>query len=151
MNWRTNPLVASVAVVAMLSVSGVRTNAIASVQAQLPSTEKRITMTMNEWKMKTPKVVPAGKVTIVVSNRGKVEHELVLLRTDLKPSKIRIDKKTDKFDEEAPGFSSPGEIEGIKPGKTKSTKFDLAPGHYIFVCNLVGHFRKGMYAEVMVK
>jgi uncharacterized cupredoxin-like copper-binding protein len=151
MTWKTSSVIASASVIGVLSLFGAPPRANAAVHAQLPSMDKRISMTLNEWKIKAPKEVGAGKVTISVRNTGKVEHELVLLRTDLKPSQIRIDKKTDRFNEEAPDFTSPGEINSVKAGKSKTASFDLAPGHYIFVCNLVGHFRQGMYKEITVK
>ncbi len=151
MKWKTNAVIALSCIVGVLSLFTARPIADASIRSQLPSTNQRVSMSVNEWKVIGPKFLSAGNVTISVRNKGLVEHELVLLRTDLKPSTIRIDKKTDRFNEAAPEFNSAGEIEAVKAGKTKTASFNLTPGHYIFVCNLMGHFRHGMYREITVR
>lgn len=84
-------------------------------------------MSVNEWKVIGPKFLSAGNVTISVRNKGLVEHELVLLRTDLKPSTIRIDKKTDRFNEAAPEFNSAGD-RGGESGQNENGIVQLDPG-----------------------
>ena len=36
-------------------------------------------------------------------------------------------------------------------GKSAGATFDLSPGKYVFICNLGGHYRNGMYAGFTVK
>lgn len=113
--------------------------------------KRTLFVTMKEWTIRLPNALPAGPVTITVRNQGKLEHELVLLRTDLRSSKLPFDKRADKFNEKSTGIESPGELEHIKAGQTKSKSFDLPAGHYVFVCNIAAHYRQGMRVDVTVK
>lgn len=49
------------------------------------------------------------------------------------------------------GLELVDEIEDIVPGATADLTVDLAPGTYLVVCNLPGHYAQGMwsYLEVM--
>ncbi len=95
--------------------------------------------------------VPAGSVTLKVRNAGDVDHEMVVLKTDLSPSALPTDPDKDKVNEEGAGVQSIGELEDIHPGNTPSKTFNLSPGKYIFVCNIPGHYRNGMVVAFEVK
>jgi uncharacterized cupredoxin-like copper-binding protein len=93
----------------------------------------------------------AGPTTIEAPNQGKVEHELVLFKTDMNPAKLppeasgEVDEeKMDKVAESA------GEIPDVEPGETKSADFELTPGRYVMFCNLPGHYAAGMYGTLTV-
>jgi uncharacterized cupredoxin-like copper-binding protein len=93
----------------------------------------------------------AGSVTIDAPNEGKVEHELVLFKTDMDPAKLPTEaggavdeEKLDKVAQEI------GEIADVEPGDSKSGQFDLKPGTYVMFCNLPGHYANGMYGSVKV-
>lgn len=114
---------------------------------------KGLTITMGDYSF-TPNAITtsAGPVTITTPNDGQVEHELVLLKTDRSPTSLPV--KGNEVDEEgleAKGVETPGEIEEVGPGQTKSGSFKLTPGSYVMICNLPGHFQKGMYGSLAVK
>ena len=46
---------------------------------------------------------------------------------------------------------SVGAIEETKGGASASHEFDLKPGHYVFICNVPGHYAAGMNGEIDVK
>ncbi len=86
--------------------------------------------------------VPAGKVTFTVTNAGKMEHELIILKTDLAVDKLPAEKDdATRVDEDKVGNS--GEVEEIGPGKTKTGDFDLTAGRYVLICNKAGHYLAG--------
>jgi uncharacterized cupredoxin-like copper-binding protein len=85
--------------------------------------------------------VPAGRVRFDVSNDGKIEHEFVVLKTNLAPAKLPV--KDDEADEDV--GSSPGEIPSVKPGQEKTLAVSLKPGKYVLICNLPGHYKAGQY------
>jgi uncharacterized cupredoxin-like copper-binding protein len=94
----------------------------------------------------------AGAVTISAPNDGQVEHELVLLKTNMNPASLPV--KGDEVDEEgleAKGIENAGEIEEVAPGATKTGDFKLTPGKYVMICNLPGHYQRGMYGSFTVK
>ncbi len=106
----------------------------------------------NEWGLKLDVTsIPAGKVTFQVANQGAIEHEMVVLKTDLAANALKMRAaEPDKVDEEA-GAKNVGEVEDIGAGKSKSETFDLAPGKYLLVCNVAGHYKAGMVAAFEVK
>ena len=61
-------------------------------------------------------------------------------------------------DEEGGGITVIGEIEPFAPGQTMNASFDLEPGSYVFVCNVVededgeteSHYQNGMRAAFTV-
>jgi len=92
-------------------------------------------------------------VKFVAKNSGPDDiHEMVVLRTDLDPAALPVDKDG-KADEEADGITSIGETGDVAVGETKEASFDLAPGKYVLICNIVqtepdgsieAHYKVGM-------
>ena len=94
--------------------------------------------------------VAAGQATVQITNSGKVAHELLVFRSDLKPS--AYPKKDGNLDEEGAGITKISDGENLDPGATQTRTIDLTrPGTYLFVCNLPGHFKAGMYKVVTVR
>jgi uncharacterized cupredoxin-like copper-binding protein len=86
--------------------------------------------------------VPAGPVTFVVKNNGTLEHELVVIKTDVAEDKLAPDvEEPGKMDE----TGNVGETGEVKPGESKTFTVTLAAGHYVIMCNEVGHFAAGMH------
>jgi len=95
----------------------------------------------------------AGPTMIEAPNEGKMEHELVLFKSEMDPAKLPTDANGE-VDEEKLDESSEaeeiGEIADVEPGDTKSEEFDLTPGKYVMFCNLPGHYAQGMYGTLTV-
>jgi uncharacterized cupredoxin-like copper-binding protein len=89
---------------------------------------------------------PAGKLALTLRNAGKVEHELVLLKTNADPASLKV-SSGGRVSEAA----SVGEISETAAGASKSTTFDLKPGRYVYVCNIPGHYAGGMHGSLVVK
>ncbi len=100
--------------------------------------------------------VPAGTVTLRVTNAGSVEHELVVLPLadgqQVGQRAVGADATVDESASlgEASASDAEGEGEGIAPGTTGWVTLDLAPGRYELVCNIAGHYAAGMYALLVV-
>lgn len=92
---------------------------------------------------------PQGKVTFVVVNQDTVAHEVVILKTNKDPSKLALLYGASKIDEEAAG-ENVGEVE-VEAGTTGAGTFELEPGKYVLVCNVVSHYMAGMYSAFEVK
>jgi uncharacterized cupredoxin-like copper-binding protein len=94
--------------------------------------------------------VSAGNATIQISNAGSVQHELLVFRSDLPPSAYPL--KDGNIDEEGAGITKVSDGDNLGPATTQTRAVDLTqPGTYLFVCNLPGHFKAGMYQIVTVK
>lgn len=94
-------------------------------------------------------VVPSGKVTFLVFNQDTVEHEVVILKTDKSADKLALLSGASKVDEDNAGENI-GEIE-VEPGATGAATFELEPGKYALICNIISHYMAGMYATFEVK
>ncbi len=115
---------------------------------------------LQEWAV-VPAVptAKAGTVTFSVTNNGPDDtHEFVVFRTDLGQRALPTGADG-SVDEEGDGVTAIGEIEDVTVGSTQEVTFDLEPGKYVLVCNLVEesggttevHYKLGMSAEFTVE
>jgi uncharacterized cupredoxin-like copper-binding protein len=111
-----------------------------------------VSVSLNQWSV-TPSTTPAsGSVTFTVSNDGTITHEFVVLKTDTPAADIPVGKfegEPNRINEETAG-TNVGETGDMDAGTTKTLTIDLAPGHYVFLCNLPGHYQSGMHVDVTV-
>lgn len=117
-------------------------------------------VTLQEWAVLPEKdSVPAGKVTFQAKNSGPDDrHELVVIKTDLAPDALPANADG-KVQEDAAGIEMIGEIEEFDPGKTETAVFDLKPGKYVLICNIVedkgsskeSHYMLGMRVPFTVR
>ncbi|MBI4493858.1 MAG: copper-binding protein [Chloroflexi bacterium] len=133
-----------------LALVGCREVRIASAEAEAAD-PGAVQIALSEWAV-APSVatVSAGAVTIQATNQGQLEHELVLLRTDLAPDALPLQADGTRVDEDAAG-EGVGEIEDLEAGTTGADTFDLAPGTYVLICNVPGHYQAGMVATLQVE
>lgn len=80
--------------------------------------------------------VRAGRVHVVVRNRGKLTHNV-------------------KVESEPTGEAEPtvlyGGTETAQPGETVSASVPLAPGEYRLTCSIAGHDNLGQYGRLIVE
>jgi uncharacterized cupredoxin-like copper-binding protein len=101
--------------------------------------------------------VPAGTVSLRVANAGTRTHELVVLPLaagqwpGARP--VGPDGKVSEAGSlgEASASCAPGAGEGIAPGAAGWVTLTLRPGRYELICNLPGHYARGMYTELDVR
>jgi uncharacterized cupredoxin-like copper-binding protein len=106
----------------------------------------KVNVVLKEWSLKaSPVRIPAGKVTFVVRNAGKVKHEFVVLKTNKAPKALPMKGAR------ASEAGAKGEIGVVKPGQTKRLTRTLAPGKYVLICNFPGHYKLGQRAGIVVK
>ena len=107
----------------------------------------------------SPATVPAGDVTFVVKNAGTIEHEAVVLKTNMPYDKLPVTYGGDPPVPVRTGGNKVSEAANIgetgdpnlKPGDTRVfTIKNMTPGNYVVVCNLAGHYAKGMRAGLTV-
>jgi uncharacterized cupredoxin-like copper-binding protein len=112
-----------------------------------PATAPAISLA--EWKVVVSGTIKSGKTELKINDNGVAAHELLIFKSDLAPSAYPTDKSGDIV-EDGPGISLLSDGENIDPGGTQSRTVDLAPGTYLFVCNIPGHFKQGMFTVVTV-
>lgn len=128
-----------------------------STPSATPAGPTAVDVTLQEWAVvPASTAIKAGKVTFNARNVGPVDaHELVVIKTDLGP--LALPTGADgKVDEAGAGIEMIGEIEEFAVGASASATFDLAPGKYVLICNIVdaegdAHYKKGMAIAITIE
>jgi uncharacterized cupredoxin-like copper-binding protein len=111
------------------------------------SPASQIVVEMSDFKVVTNvPSVKAGTVKIGVRNLATMEHNFQVIKTDLAADKLAVDAATSKAKEDG----KVGEIAKIPGGTSASVTLDLAPGNYVFICNIAGHYQLGMHTAFSV-
>ena len=116
--------------------------------AVAPAKGGTVNATLTEMKIALDKTsLPAGPITFVVKNNGTMEHELVVIQTDLAEDKLAPDvEEPGKVDE----TGNVGETGEVKVGESKTFTITIPAGHYVIMCNEVGHYAAGMHLTFTV-
>ncbi len=105
----------------------------------------KVNVELNEWKIiPNPDSAAAGTVEFTAKNTGSIEHEMVIVKTDLAPDALPTNDSGTRVDENSDKFEVIGEISEFEAGKTETADFDLEPGNYVLFCNIEGHYKAGM-------
>jgi uncharacterized cupredoxin-like copper-binding protein len=88
----------------------------------------------------------SGKVTFVVKNVGKINHEMVVMKTNVPPGKL-----PQNASHRVPEKGVVGEVGDVHPGQTKKATITLKPGKYVLLCNIAGHYKAGQYSGFVVR
>jgi uncharacterized cupredoxin-like copper-binding protein len=125
----------------------------ASASATSKSTGGPVTVALDQWSI-TPAAsqVVSGPVTFRVSNDGSITHEFVVMKTDTPAADLPIgsfEGQQPRVNENTAG-TNVGETGDMDAGATKTVTLDLQPGHYVFMCNLPGHYGSGMHTDFTV-
>jgi len=107
------------------------------------------TITLTEWSVAVAGTIKAGKTQITSTNTGGIQHEMLIFKSDLAASAYPLDGKGN-IKEEGKGVTLVSDGENIDPGGSQVREIDLTPGKYLFLCNIPGHFKAGMFTIVTV-
>ena len=107
---------------------------------------------LDEWNIKGRGGMPlpavrAGTLDITVRNSGTTLHELIILKTNLEIDSLPVDNQVVQ---EKKAGEVIGEVEAFQAGDTERATLRLAMGRYALICNVPGHYQRGMYAELEV-
>ena len=129
-----------------------------------PGTEA-VELAFDEWTLESAKAeIPAGPTTFIAENRGMVDHELLVVKTEIDPAELpqgiagplpRLagDLVLGKEHQHVSSLGTGDQPKGadhIVPGETEAYEVDLEPGQYALFCNLAGHYRRGQYTGLTV-
>jgi uncharacterized cupredoxin-like copper-binding protein len=103
---------------------------------------KAYSIVLNRATMKT------GDIIFNLANTdGQVLHQFVIVQTDLPADKLPLgaDSKVNET-----GLKIVNRVDKIDVGQASALTANLAPGHYVLMCNIVGHYQLGMHADFTV-
>jgi hypothetical protein len=94
--------------------------------------------------------VPSGYVTFRIHNAGPSTHEFIVDRTDVAADALPLRVNGLTVNEDSKKVHAAGELGAIRLDSTRDLTLRLKPGNYVLYCNLEGHYRGGMYANIEV-
>lgn len=136
--------------------------------ATAPGSE-RLEVSFDEWSVETAgDPIEAGPVTVAVENRGAVDHELLILKTNLPAGELpqgisgpnpklagdlvlgRPHQHVSTNDSYAVLDRAPDRNtrDHIQPGERIAVEVELTPGDYALYCNLPGHYNRGQFTSL---
>ncbi len=98
----------------------------------------------------TPARVPAGWVSVSVSNRGPDTHEMIIVRTTAAEGDLALRSDGMTVDEDALASQKVDSADTVLSGTGRTLRMHLAPGRYEVFCNMAGHYRTGMHTFLVV-
>jgi uncharacterized cupredoxin-like copper-binding protein len=120
--------------------------------AEAASSAQAISATLGEFSISLDRsTVATGDVVFEIRNKGAVEHEFVVLKTNLAADKLPASGDEVAEDSIPGAAASKVEVEDIAPGATAKLRARLTPGNYVIICNLPGHYGHGMAAALEVQ
>jgi uncharacterized cupredoxin-like copper-binding protein len=146
--WTYNPAIGSPPA-ASAAPSGGSPSPAANASAAPSASAATNTIDLTEWKVAVATTMTQGTSTFTISNLGTIPHELLVFKSDLEPSAYPVDAAGD-IQEEGAGVTLLSDGDNIDPAGSQVRAIDLAPGTYLFVCNIPGHFKAGMFTVVRV-
>jgi len=112
------------------------------------STGSQVIVEMTDYKVATNlPSVKAGTIKIGVRNLASMEHNFEVIKTDLAADQLPVDPASAK----AIDVGKVGEIAKIPGGTSAAVTLDLAPGKYVLICNIAGHYQLGMHTGFIVE
>jgi uncharacterized cupredoxin-like copper-binding protein len=109
-----------------------------------------VNVVLKEWFILPDKmVVDEGRVTFKVANHGHMDHEFIIIKTEIPVHDLPVHEKG--LDEKKAGKAI-GEIEDLRPGEVKELTINMPRGKYVLFCNkvemedhkIISHYRHGM-------
>ena len=107
------------------------------------------TVNLTEWSVTVAGTIKAGKLKITSTNTGVAQHELLIFKSDLAASAYPLDK-AGNIKEVGAGVTLVSDGANIDPAGSQVRTLNLVPGKYLFLCNIPGHFKAGMFTVVTV-
>ena len=122
----------------LLLVSGLLAAVVVASPIGAAPTKTLVKVQLKEFKvLSSPTTAKGGVVSFSVKNIGTIGHELVVLKTNVPPAKLRTKGA------KAVEIGRVGIVGPLKPGISKSLNLTLKAGKYVLLCNLPGHYKAG--------
>ncbi len=90
----------------------------------------------------------AGDVVFNIANQnGQVLHQLLVAQTDTPAAQLHLGADSKVV---VTGLNIVARVDQVDVGQSAALTAHLAPGHYVLLCNIVGHYQLGMHVDFTV-
>jgi hypothetical protein len=104
----------------------------------------RLQVGVTEWVViPSDGVVSSGVLRLTVENLGRIRHEIAIVPTERWGQKLPIRSGRAVGEVAAPPIV-------VAPGERRSARVNLAPGYYVLLDNLPGHYAAGAAVSIVV-
>jgi len=106
----------------------------------------------NEWKIEMSTTSHlAGDAAFDFENKGTINHEFLVVATDKSAAALvsSVDPATNRIDEATLNIVRDGPEAAA--GEHSTFTVNLAPGHYVVMCNIEGHYKQGMFTDLQIE
>jgi hypothetical protein len=111
--------------------------------AQTSGARQTLRVDLAEWAVVPSQgLVSAGPLRLTVENYGVLDHELAIIPTRWWGEKLRV------RDGRAVGEAVARPVV-VRPGQARSVSVNLAPGAYVLVDNIRGHYALGAAVSIV--
>jgi uncharacterized cupredoxin-like copper-binding protein len=109
-----------------------------------PTLTHTLHVDVTEWAVVPSQgLVSAGRLRLTVENYGRLRHELDIIPTD------RWGQELEVRNGRAVGKNAARSVV-VAPGQTRSAQVNLAPGYYVLLDNIRGHYAIGTAVSIIV-
>jgi hypothetical protein len=97
----------------------------------------KVNVTLSDGSIITdPPTIPKGTVEFTLKNNGQKTHDLVILRTNIPPDQLPT-KSDGSVNTDAADITLEHTVDAIDSGDTTGRTFQMEPGTYVLISNLV--------------
>lgn len=121
----------------------------ASARSETAGQPAVVHVTERDFHIAAPKQVTGGNLLLKVTNTGPDSHELIIVRATGDRLPLRSDGLT--VNEAKLSSVTEPSLEPGPPSSVRTLRLHLRPGHYVFFCNMAGHFMAGMQSSLVVR
>ncbi len=136
----------------VLTVGGVILAAVAAIVVAViffaPTSRTKVTAI--DYGLRMPVTMKAGTEELRLVNAGAQGHELLVFRTSLRANALPVDNEGNVVEDDPQLHKVLDSGDALAPNKSQLLTVRLAPGHYVALCNLPGHYRAGMRLDLQV-
>jgi uncharacterized cupredoxin-like copper-binding protein len=137
------------ALLALTTAAGIATVGSGCIASGTHSSAGIVRISESDFKIAAPRRLSAGDAVLRVRNRGPDAHELIVIKLGPRGLPFRADGMT--VDEEALERDELGALEPGEPESIRDLDVRLAPGRYVLLCNMSGHYLGGMHRTLVVR
>ena len=115
----------------------------------VPSSDGPLVVVEHDFALATnTSTVKAGSVAFNITNQGPSSHELLAFRTDLPADQLPLGPDGNINEDALPKVLDTDS--DLPAGTQRHLSESLAPGRYVLVCNLPGHYKLGMHTVITI-